>query len=99
MKITDVTTESYAWPRTRPIRNGKYTYTTAGLTLTRVETEEGLTGIGLGGVNRNPARRGGDPERRRQHLRRRHQVPPYRRPGRRARPGDRPPRLPGHPHS
>lgn len=52
MKITDVTTESYSWPRARPIRNGKYTYTTAGLALTRVETDEGLTGIGLGGVNR-----------------------------------------------
>src|SRR5919198_3006487 len=52
MKITDVTTEGYSWPRTRPIRNGKYTYTTAGLALTRVQTDEGLTGIGLGGVNR-----------------------------------------------
>lgn len=46
MKITDITTESYSWPRKRPIRNGKYIYTTAGLSLTRVETEEGLTGIG-----------------------------------------------------
>ena len=30
MKITDITTEHYSWPRARPIRNGKYTYTTAG---------------------------------------------------------------------
>src|SRR5712692_8978414 len=53
MKITGITTESYSWPRKRPIRNGKYTYTTAGLALARIETEEGLTGIGLGGVNRS----------------------------------------------
>ncbi len=31
MKIADVATESYSWPRKRPIRNGKYTYTNAGL--------------------------------------------------------------------
>jgi L-alanine-DL-glutamate epimerase-like enolase superfamily enzyme len=59
MKITDITTESYSWPRKRPIRNGKYTYTTAGLSPTRVETDEGpgtqrsWVGIGLGGVNRS----------------------------------------------
>jgi L-alanine-DL-glutamate epimerase-like enolase superfamily enzyme len=52
MKITDITTESYAWPRKRPIRNGKYTYTTAGLSLTRIHTDEEVIGVGLGGVNR-----------------------------------------------
>lgn len=51
MKITDVTTERYSWPRKRPIRNGKYTYTTAGLSLTNIHTDEGITGVGLGGVN------------------------------------------------
>jgi L-alanine-DL-glutamate epimerase-like enolase superfamily enzyme len=49
MKITDVTVKSYAWPRARPIRNGKYTYTTVGLNLVHVHTDEGLTGIGWGG--------------------------------------------------
>ena len=48
MKITDVTVESYSWPRTRPIRNGKYTYTTAGLNAVLVHTDEGVTGLGLG---------------------------------------------------
>jgi len=52
VKITDIGTESYSWPRARPIRNGKYTYTTAGLGLTRVHTDEGLVGVGLGGVDR-----------------------------------------------
>lgn len=51
MKITDVTIEQYEWPRHRPIRNGKYTYVNLGLTLCRVHTESGMTGIGwLGGT-------------------------------------------------
>jgi L-alanine-DL-glutamate epimerase-like enolase superfamily enzyme len=52
VKITDISTESYSWPRARPIRNGKYTYTTAGLSLTKISTDEGVTGVGLGGVDR-----------------------------------------------
>jgi L-alanine-DL-glutamate epimerase-like enolase superfamily enzyme len=46
MKITDVTIQNYAWSRARPIRNGKYTYTTVGLNLVHVHTDAGLTGIG-----------------------------------------------------
>jgi L-alanine-DL-glutamate epimerase-like enolase superfamily enzyme len=49
MKITDVTLQSYAWPRPKPIRNGKYTYTTVGLNLIHIHTDEGITGIGWGG--------------------------------------------------
>ncbi len=51
MRITDVTSRSYQWPRQRPIRNGKYTYTTAGLSVVEIHTDEGITGTGLGGVN------------------------------------------------
>ena len=47
MRITDVTTEAYSWP-CPPIRNGKYVYTTAGLGLVKVHTDEGITGVGLG---------------------------------------------------
>lgn len=59
MKITDVTLESYRWPRPKPIRNGKYTYTHAALNAVLVHTDEGVTGLGLGGsmmVNEDIAR-------------------------------------------
>ena len=49
MKITDVTVQSYAWPRPRPISNGKYTYVTVGLNLVHIHTDDGITGIGWGG--------------------------------------------------
>lgn len=48
MKITAVTTEEYSWPRRKPITNGKHTYTHSGLGLVKIETDEGITGIGLG---------------------------------------------------
>ena len=48
MKITDVTVQRYAWPRPKPISNGKYTYTTVAFNLVQVHTDEGLTGIGWG---------------------------------------------------
>ena len=48
MKITDVTIESYSWPRPKPISNGKYTYTHAGLNAILIHTDEGVTGLGLG---------------------------------------------------
>jgi L-alanine-DL-glutamate epimerase-like enolase superfamily enzyme len=50
MKITDVTIQSYAWPRPKPIRNGKFTYTDTGLSLVHVHTDAGITGIGWGGT-------------------------------------------------
>ena len=49
MKITDVKIETYRWPRARPIRNGRYVYTTAGLNVVKIETDEGVTGLGMGG--------------------------------------------------
>jgi L-alanine-DL-glutamate epimerase-like enolase superfamily enzyme len=49
MKITNVTTETYRWSRPKPISNGKHTYTHVTLGLLKIETDEGITGIGLGG--------------------------------------------------
>lgn len=49
MKIMGITTEEYRWPRHKPISNGKHTYTHSGLALVKIETDEGITGIGLGG--------------------------------------------------
>src|SRR5438132_12144615 len=48
MKITAITTEEYRWPRHKPISNGLHTYTHSGLDLVKIETDEGITGIGLG---------------------------------------------------
>jgi L-alanine-DL-glutamate epimerase-like enolase superfamily enzyme len=47
VRITDVTVETYRWP-CPPIRNGKHVYTSAGLGLAKVHTDDGLTGVGLG---------------------------------------------------
>jgi len=52
VKITDITTESYRWPRPKPITNGKHTYTHSGLGLVKIATDSGITGIGLGGAGR-----------------------------------------------
>ena len=41
--------ENYRWDRARPIRNGRYGYPTAGLNVVKVETDEGITGVGLAG--------------------------------------------------
>src|SRR5919204_4466745 len=49
MRITGITTEEFRWPRRVPIRNGKHTYTHADLGIVRVQTDAGITGIGLGG--------------------------------------------------
>jgi len=51
MKITDITTEAYRWPRRKPITNGKHTYTHAGLGLVKIHTDSEITGIGLGGTD------------------------------------------------
>ena len=48
MRITAITTEEYRWPRHKPISNGLHTYTHSGLDLVKVETDAGITGIGLG---------------------------------------------------
>jgi L-alanine-DL-glutamate epimerase-like enolase superfamily enzyme len=52
MKITGITTEEYRWPRHKPITNGKHTYTHSGLALVKIETDAGITGIGLGAGGR-----------------------------------------------
>ena len=49
MKVTDVKLETYRWKRPRPIRNGRYVYPTAGLNVVKVETDDGVTGVGLFG--------------------------------------------------
>ena len=48
MKIVNITTESYSWPRVKPITNGKHTYTHSGLGLVKIETDKGITGVGMG---------------------------------------------------
>jgi len=48
VKITSVCVEEYSWPRAKPITNGKHTYTHTGLGLVKIETDEGICGIGLG---------------------------------------------------
>ncbi len=51
MKITNITTESYRWPRHKPITNGLHTYTHSGVQLVKVETDAGVTGVGLGHIH------------------------------------------------
>jgi L-alanine-DL-glutamate epimerase-like enolase superfamily enzyme len=51
MKITDVTTETFRWPRHKPISNGKHTYTHTGLSLVKISTDEGTTGVGVCAIN------------------------------------------------
>jgi D-arabinonate dehydratase len=51
MKIVDINTESYRWPRQKPITNGKHTYTHASLGLVKIETDTEITGIGLGDMS------------------------------------------------
>ncbi len=40
--------EVYRWPRRTPITNGLYTYTHSGINVITVETDEGVTGMGIG---------------------------------------------------
>jgi len=48
MKVTDVRVEAYRWARNKPIRNGLHTYTQYDLNVVKIETDEGVTGIGIG---------------------------------------------------
>lgn len=48
MKITAITTQEYRWPRPKPITNGLHTYTHVDFALVKIETDAGVTGIGLG---------------------------------------------------
>jgi len=51
MKITKVRCDYYAWPRTVPIRNGTHTWTEVKRCVVHIETEAGVTGIGIGGAS------------------------------------------------
>ena len=51
MRITEITHRTYQWPRRKPIRNGMFTYTNVTLSVVEIETDAGLVGLGLGGVN------------------------------------------------
>ncbi len=51
MKIVDITHRLYRWPRRKPIRNGMFTYTDVTLSVVKMQTDSGLVGLGLGGVN------------------------------------------------
>ena len=46
MKITNVYTEKYKWPKAKPIANGTHVFTDNELNLLVVETDEGITGYG-----------------------------------------------------
>ncbi|MBB3146893.1 L-alanine-DL-glutamate epimerase-like enolase superfamily enzyme [Phyllobacterium trifolii] len=48
MKITRATTADYEWKRVRPITNGLHTYTTSDMTVVKIETDDGITGYGIG---------------------------------------------------
>jgi L-alanine-DL-glutamate epimerase-like enolase superfamily enzyme len=47
MKITDITTETFRWPRHKPITNGLHTYTHSGLGLVKIHTDGAITGVGV----------------------------------------------------
>jgi len=47
-KITNVWGEVYRWPRHKPITNGLYTYSHSGIKAVFIETDDGVTGVGLG---------------------------------------------------
>lgn len=50
MKITRIVSEYYSWPRPVPISNGVHTWTDVRRAVVKIETDEGVTGIGLGGA-------------------------------------------------
>lgn len=49
MKITDLKQEYFRWEKSRPIANGKHTYTHCGLAVIKIETDQGITGFGFSG--------------------------------------------------
>ena len=42
--------EIFRWPRHTPISNGQYTYPTSGLSIIKLQTDEGITGFGFTGA-------------------------------------------------
>ena len=48
MQITDISTQEYRWPRKQPITNGMHTYTHVDFAVVLIQTDVGITGVGLG---------------------------------------------------
>jgi L-alanine-DL-glutamate epimerase-like enolase superfamily enzyme len=48
MKITNIETREFSWPREKPIRNGKHVFTHVNTSFVLVHTDEGVTGVGVG---------------------------------------------------
>lgn len=46
MKITNVHSEIYKWPKEKPIANGRFVYKDNSLNLIVIDTDEGITGYG-----------------------------------------------------
>jgi len=54
MKVVEVVTNLYRSKRSRPIRNGLYTYSESGRVIVRVRTDDGIEGIGWAGGQAGP---------------------------------------------
>ena len=54
MQVIEVITNLYRRKRSRPIRNGLYTYTESGTVIVRVRTDDGVEGIGWAGGQAGP---------------------------------------------
>ena len=50
MKIIDVVAELYSKPYDKPITNGKYTYYASKTVMVRIDTDEGVSGVGMCGA-------------------------------------------------
>lgn len=50
MKIERITLNHYRWERPRPITNGLHTYSGVRMCGVRIDTDEGITGYGVGGA-------------------------------------------------
>jgi L-alanine-DL-glutamate epimerase-like enolase superfamily enzyme len=51
IKITSITSACYSWKREQPISNGLHTYSHVNMAITKVETDIGVTGYGVGRNN------------------------------------------------
>jgi L-alanine-DL-glutamate epimerase-like enolase superfamily enzyme len=51
IKITNATVACYSWPRVQPITNGLHTYVNVNIAITKIETDIGVTGYGIGRDN------------------------------------------------
>ncbi len=49
MKITGLRHEYFSWKKSRPVRNGSHVYDHCGLSVIRLETDQGIVGYGLSG--------------------------------------------------